>query len=392
MLLRRTTAESLAIACTVVLLVVMASRTYGVVNNLLVDGHPLYGDFIAFWSAAKATLQGHVADIHDRVFLAKIQVSAVPNMHVMAPYNSPPILLLLITPLGLLPYNYAAILFLILTGALFLWVARKLLPDNRAMIFALTLPAFVYHIGTVQELLLIAGLNGLALYCIDKRPIASGAIVGLLAIKPHLAVIWPIFLALSGRWRTFMAATGSLAVLFVAAGLIFGWQSYIRFWHNLGPSADLIFGVHVAKQTYASLFGNLRALGLSIPVAGVIHGLSALAGVIASAIVFRKGDWQAQCAAFCAATLLISPYLYFYDFALLGVGAACLGVPRNRVEFVAQALAWVSAYTVALGPLAGFPLCPIAAWAVLLVALRRVLAVKAREETAALDPALAPQS
>ena len=52
MLLRRSTAESLAIACTVVLLVVMASRTYGVIQNLLPDGHPLYGDFIAFWSAA----------------------------------------------------------------------------------------------------------------------------------------------------------------------------------------------------------------------------------------------------------------------------------------------------------------------------------------------------
>jgi hypothetical protein len=392
MLLRRSTAESLAIACTVVLLVVMASRTYGVIQNLLPDGHPLYGDFIAFWSAARATLDGHVAEIHDRVFLTKYQVGAVPNMHVMAPYNSPPILLLLITPLGLLPYNWAAITFLVLTGALYLWMARKLLPDNRAMIFACTLPAAVYHIGTVQELLLIAGLNGLALYWLDKRPRLSGAIVGLLAIKPHLAILWPIFLALSGRWKNFASATVSLAVLFVTAGLVFGWPSYLRFVQNLGPSADLIFGVHVAKQTYASLFGNLRALGLSIPVAGVIHGASALLALIAGGWVFRKGDWQAQCAAFCAATLLMSPYLYFYDFALLGVGAACLGVPRNRVEFVAQALAWGSAYTVALGPLAGFPLCPIAAWTVLLVALRRVLAVKPNEETAALAPALAPQT
>ena len=392
MLLRRSTAEALAIACTVVLLVVMASRTYGVINNLLPDGHPLYGDFIAFWSAARATLDGHVAEIHDRVFLTKYQVAAVPNMHVMAPYNSPPILLLLITPLGFLSYPAAAIVFLLLTGALYLWMARKLLPDNRAMIFACTLPAAVYHIGTVQELLLIAGLNGLALFWLDKRPRLSGAIVGLLAIKPHLAILWPIFLALSGRWKNFAAATVSLALLFVTAGLIFGWPSYLRFVQNLGPSADLIFGVHVAKQTYASLFGNLRALGLSIPAAGVIHGASALLGLIASAWVFRKGDWQAQCAAFCAATLLMSPYLYFYDFALLGVGAACLGAPRNRLEFIAQALAWVSAYTVALGPLAGFPLCPIAAWAVLGVSLRRVLAIKKPAETTALDPALAPQT
>jgi hypothetical protein len=392
MLLRRSTAESIAIACTIVLLVVMASRTYGVVNNLLPDGHPLYGDFITFWSSARAVLDGHVANLHDRVFLTKYQLMAVPNMHVMAPYNSPPILLLLTWPLGLMSYPVAAMCFLFATGALYLVMARKLLPDNRAMIWALTLPAAVYHLGTIQELLLVAGLDGLALYWLDKRPRLSGALVGLLSIKPHLAILWPLFLALSGRWKNFWAATLSLAILFVAAGLIFGWASYIRFLQNLGPSADLIFGVHVAKQTYASLFGNVRALGLTIPQAWAAQGTSAVLALAAACWIFLKGDWRAQCAAFCAASLLMSPYLFFYDFALLGVGAACLGAPRNRLEFIAEALAWASAYTVALGPFAGFPLCPIAAWSVLLVALRRTLAAKAPAETAALDPVLAPQT
>jgi hypothetical protein len=391
MLLRRSTAESLAIACTVVLLVVMFSRLYGVVNNLLVDGHPLYGDFITFWSTARATLDGHVAQLHDRAFLMKYQLMAAPNMHVIAPYNSPPVILLLITPLGLLPYAPAAITFLALTGALYLWAARKLLPDGRAMIWALTLPAAVYHVGTVQELLLISGIMGLALFWLDTRPRLSGALVGLLVIKPHIAILWPIFLALTGRWKNFIAAAISVTVLCVIAGLVFGWASYVRFWQNLAPSADLIVKVQVGKQTYASLFGNLRGLGLSIPMAGVIHGVSALLALIAACWVFRKGDWRAQCAAFCAATMLLSPYLYFYDAAILAVGAACLGAPRNRLEFAAEALAWSAGYTVALGPLTGLPLCAIASWAVLLVALRRVLQVKKPAETAALDPALAPQ-
>jgi len=371
---------------------VMASRTYGVVNNLLADGHPLFGDFITFWSAARATLDGHVAQLHDRVFLTKYQLMAAPNMHVMAPYNSPPMLLFLILWLGFLPYSVAAIAFLTVTGGLYLFMARKLLPDNRSMIWACTFPAAVYHIGTVQELLLISGITGLALYWLDKRPRVSGVLVALLSIKPHIAILWPIFLALSGRWKAFRAASVALTILFVAAGLTFGWASYLRFVQNIGPSADLIFGVHVAKQTYASLFGNMRAIGLTIPQAAIVHVLSAVPALITACWVFRKGDWRAQCAAFCAASLLMSPYLYFYDFAILGVGAACLGAPRNRLEFVAEALAWGAAYTVALGPLAGFPLCPIAAWSVLLVALRRTFAVKARAETVALDPALAPQT
>jgi hypothetical protein len=79
----------------------------------------------------------------------------------------------------------------------------------------------------------------------------------------------------------------------------------------------------------------------------------------------------AQGAALCAATLLMSPYLFFYDFTLLAVGAALLGAPRDRFELVAAVLAWSAGLSIALGYLAPLPLCPLAAWAVLTAAFRR---------------------
>src|SRR5262249_8525927 len=155
-------------------------------------------------------------------------------------WNSPPPFLFFVIPFALLPYGPAAVAWLILTGALYLYAAAKILPDKRALIFAVTLPAALYHLGTEQGGLLIAGLNGLALYWLRRRPRAAGTLVGMLIIKPHLAILWPFLLVLTRRWTTFLAAAICTTFLIVAAGLAFGFESYIRFFENLQASQDLI--------------------------------------------------------------------------------------------------------------------------------------------------------
>jgi hypothetical protein len=375
--------EISAVVITIGLLLVFAQRTLGVHGYRLASGQPLFGDFIAFWSAGKAALEGHVAQLHDRVFLAHIQQSTIVGMKVMAPWNSPPPFLFFVIPFALLPYGPAAVLWLILTGALYLFAASKLLPDKRALIFAVTLPAALYHLGTEQVGLLIAGLNGLALYWLDKRPRASGALVGMLVIKPHLAVLWPFYLALSRRWTAFVAAAVSLTVLVVAAGLVFGFESYRRFYDNLGPSQNLIASLGVGKQTFGSLFGNLLALHVPMPYAIASHAVSAVLAFAAALYVFtRKVDWRVQGAALCSATLLLSSYLFFYDFVLLGVAAALLAPPRNKFETAAMVFAWLAGMSVAFSYAIPLPLCPFSAWLVLIASILR-----ARSEAQRLAPA-----
>ncbi len=377
--------EISAVVIAIGLLLVFGYRTLGLRGYLLSTGQPLFGDFIAFWSAGKATLEGHVAQLHERAFLTQVQHAAIPGMRVMAPWNSPPPFLFFVIPFALLPYGPAAVLWLALTGALYLIAASKILPDKRALIFAVTLPAALYHLGTEQVGLLIAGLSGLALYWLDKRPRASGALVSLLIIKPHLAVVWPFFLALTRRWNAFFAAAVCTAFLLVAAGLVFGFQSYVRFFDNLKASQDLIAHMGVGKQTFASLFGNLLALRVPMPYAIAGHALSAVLAFGGALWVFtRKLDWRVQGAALCAATLLLSSYLFFYDFVLLGLAAALLAPPRNKFETAAMIFAWLSGMSVAFSYAIALPLCPFAAWLVLIASILR-----ARSEAA--RPALEPQ-
>ena len=378
--------EISAVVITIGLLLVFAQRTLGVHGYRLASGQPLFGDFIAFWSAGKAALEGHVAQLHDRVFLAHIQQTTIPGMHVMAPWNSPPPFLFFVIPFALLPYGPAAIVWLILTGALYLYAASKILPDKRALIFAVTLPAALYHLGTEQVGLLIAGLNGLALYWLDKRPRAAGALVGMLVIKPHLAVLWPFYLLLTRRWTAFFSAAICTIVLIVSAGLVFGFESYVRFFENLKASQDLIGRLGVGKQTFGSLFGNLLALHAPMPFAIAGHAASAVLAFGAALWVFtRKVDWRVQGAALCSATLLLSSYLFFYDFVLLGVAAALLAPPRNKFETTAMVFAWLAGMSVAFSYAIPLPLCPFSAWLVLIAAILR-----ARSEASRLAPA--PQS
>lgn len=369
--LKRWMFEAAAIVIAVSMLGYMLWLLSGARAMTLPSGQPLFGDFIAFWSAGRAALEGHVAEIHQRAVLFPYQQLASPGVQFYAPWNSPPTFLLVACVLALAPYPVSAIAFLIATLALFLFAARKLLPDTRALIFPATAPAVIYHAGTAQAGLLIAGISGLALHWLDRRPRLAGALVALLAIKPHLAILWPLLLALSGRWRAFAAAAVSTLVFSIVAGFVFGFDTYLRFLDNLAHSQRLISSQLITTPAYASLYANLLGLGVGEGMAIITHYASAAAAVAIAALLFRNADRAVAGAAFCAATLLVSPYLFFYDFTLLLMGAALLGPPRNALDTFAAVLAWGAGLTVAIGAYVSLPLCPLAAWVVLMAAFRR---------------------
>lgn len=383
--LKRRAYELGAIAVALALVGVMLFVLLRADGLLLANGQPVFGDFISFWSAGRAALEGDAAHVHERAFLFELHQQAVPGVAFVAPWNSPPPFLLIAMLLALAPYPAAALAWLAATGALYIAAARKLLPDARALIFALTLPAALYHLGTAQTGLFVAGVSGLALYWLDSRPRAAGALVGLLAIKPHLAILWPLLLALSGRWRAFAAAALSTIAFAALAGFVFGFDAYARFFENLAASQGLISGQRVATPAYASLYGNLLDLGAPQALAIGAQAASALAALALACALFRRADRTTQGAALCAAMLLVSPYLFFYDFTLLAVGAALLGAPRDRFETLAFVLAWSAGLSLALGYLAPLPLCPLAAWLMLMAAFRRAGIAAAR-------PAPAPRT
>ncbi|QGZ93437.1 glycosyltransferase family 87 protein [Terricaulis silvestris] len=384
MFVSRRALENAALGVAGVLTGVMLFLLMGADGLRLASGQPVFGDFIAFWSAGRAALDGQAERVHDVALVSEYSRAAVGGVGVVSPWNSPPTFLLIASALATMPYLIAALAFLLVSAAVYLFAARKLLPDTRALIFAATLPAAVYHLGTVQTGLVIAGISGLALHWLDRRPLASGALVGLLAIKPHLAILWPVLLLLSGRWRAFTAACASTGVFVCIAGAVFGFDSYGRFFDNLGASQALINANRIGTPAFASLYASLLNLDAPAVIAAAMQALSAVAALAVSALIFRWGDRALGGAALCAATLLISPYLFFYDFTLLAVGAALLGAPRDRFELFAAIAAWGAGLSLVLSYALPLPYCAAAAWLVLIATLRRARSAAGR-------PAAAPQ-
>jgi len=72
---------------------------------------------------------------------------------------------------------------------------------------------------------LTAGLVGLALFFVERRPSLSGILLGLLTYKPQFGVLFPLALLASRNWAT--ATSPGLAGAAAAAFGYRGWPSLI---------------------------------------------------------------------------------------------------------------------------------------------------------------------
>ncbi|MDR5671409.1 DUF2029 domain-containing protein, partial [Burkholderia cenocepacia] len=86
------------------------------------DLEPLSQDFSPIWSAARLAAHGHGADAWHFPALFAVQKLAIPTMNPAngaLPWLYPPTMLLLVLPLGWLPYTLALVLWLGVTYVLF---------------------------------------------------------------------------------------------------------------------------------------------------------------------------------------------------------------------------------------------------------------------------------
>lgn len=371
--LRRWHVEVAAVLAALVTFGVMASQLGGINGLLLGNKMPVFGDFIAFWSAGRIVLDGNVALLHDAQTIVNAHAQAVPGLESYFPWRSAPPFLFIATPLALLPYAVAAVLFLGGCLAIYAYGMRQILPDARWLIVAMACPTLVFHFGSIQLGLWVTGFSALAFAFLDKRPILAGAAISMLIIKPHLAVLWPVLLALQGRWRAFFAAGAFTALWLIAAGFVFTWEEYGRFWADLAHAQSFISEKRLPPNTPGSLYGNLVYLGVSNATAMAAQLVSAALALAMAVSIFMRKERETSMAALAAATMLLSPYLFFYDTMLLAVCVAALAPTRvawhNRAVFVAAFM--VGAATLWVGYFFTPPLCWAVSWALLLTAFFR---------------------
>lgn len=224
------------------------------------------------------------------------------------------------------PYIAALALWLALTGAAFLAAARPYLREaGLPSWLPLILPASLMNVWAGHYGFLFGALWLAAWRLLDERPRTAGLLIGLMIVKPHLALLMPLVLARRGAGTAFLFAALTASGLVLASGLVFGWN-YWAAW--LGGT--LLTQAAMIGDTAQFFLRMMPTVAPSLLLAGLppsaAWSVQAVVGLAALAALWRympKDPVRAGLATACA-TLLVLPYAFVYDMTLVSLAAALI--------------------------------------------------------------------
>ena len=318
-----------------------------------------YLDFVAYWAAAKLALAGMPLDVFDTnaYFLAQ----DLPS-HYDEPiyWFYPPHFLLLVMPLGALPFSAALIVFALISLIAFGLAIRRIAGDTHGMTaLALASPAVV--IGTMigNASILWAALFAAAIPALAYRDARrAGLLLAAMTIKPHLGFMIPLALIADRAWKTILWAGLGTMVLLVLGTLAFGIEYWRLFLDHIGFASTLMAEGGLPVQRMTSWYAWFRVLGVTHDQALNIQlGVTILMAIIVVVVWMRRTTpFDLRAAVLAIAIPLATPYSYHYDMALGVIALALLlrsGYLRDLPGRMIAVLIWI-------GPLPGvFPQLPV---------------------------------
>ena len=238
----------------------VAMAGWVIVSDGLTDlnGKPIGTDFSSFYAAGSMALEGHAANAYD---MAAHYARQQQIFGARTPYYAwfyPPFLLFVAAPLALLPYPAALVIWQAATLAFYVGVIGAILQPIRQsrpdlgylwVLLALAFPAVFINLGHGQNGLLTAALLGAALLTLARQPLLSGTLFGLLAYKPQFALVIPIALLASNRWRAIAAAAATIVALFVLSVAAFGTE----IWYAFAASTEMSSGTRRCGWAFSNV-------------------------------------------------------------------------------------------------------------------------------------------
>jgi hypothetical protein len=301
-------------------------------------GRPSVTDFMVFWLAGQSALNGAAAAAYVPQFHHAAEVAM--SGHTFAgqlPWRNSPLFFFVAAPLALLPYMWSFIFWVSGSLAIYSVVVWRIARAPLALILACATPAVFLNAICGQNGALSAALMGAALLSLERRPVMSGVLIGLLSYKPQFGILLPVALLGGGYWRIFVTAAVSCAACMLASALVFGAESWRDFLHYLPITSNeiLVHGINGFSKLQ-TMYGFVRWLGFGNEIAWAMQtGLVCAAGVTLFWLWRRDAPLALKAAALPVATLLVTPHLFMYDFPLLAVSFAFLYRQRafDSVEF-----------------------------------------------------------
>lgn len=294
-------------------------------------GKPLGYDFITFWGASYYGLQGRPELAYDVYAIFEAEKAAVPALKTVYAWYYPPTFFLLVLPLSLLPYLAAYALFIGASFSAYLAVVRRIAPVAGATALVLAFPGVFVNAFHGQNAFLTAAIAGAALLCLDRKPLMAGVLIGLLAIKPHLALLFPVALLCARAWKTIAAAAVTTLAFCALSVAVIGVQTLEPFLGSLDFARSVLERGVLPWPKMPTVFAFVSLLNGGPKLAYALHAMVALLAVVAMVRVWlRPQPLALRASALVAATFLVSPYIFDYDLAWLALPLGFLAVDGIR--------------------------------------------------------------
>ncbi len=285
---------------------VVAAPTY-------VSQYTVRNDFRLAYAAATVGIDSGYSHLYD-LAAQKQAIKSLGSGFNPQPFISPPPLAWLVTPLLVLPFGAALVVWTLLLLAALTWTWYLLAPGMRfarAAHLALLLGVFPVAFGIMvgQPGAWVAAAVATAWWLMrHDRPVWAGVVLSLVVLKPQLALLVPLCLLVSGHARTFGAWLVAMLLIGLVALALLGPEGLARY-------RDALAQTQTPAWNITRGFSISGPLGLG-PVLTVAQ-VAVLAVTLLAAWRRRGGGPELPMAAGIVGSLLTTPYLGFQDFLML---------------------------------------------------------------------------
>ncbi|VVE22142.1 hypothetical protein PAQ31011_03211 [Pandoraea aquatica] len=289
---------------------------------------PLGHDLRVYWTVSWLTTHlGAMSAFHPET-LDAAQLQFFPAYTELGHWLYPPTFQWLIQPLSWLPYSWTYAIYVTVSVVLFaLAVMQWRRWAGWPWLVVMAFPGLWVAVLVGQNSIMTLLLMTVALSQSGARPLLAGVCAGLLVIKPQFAVLLPLWWLCGKQWRALGAMVLTGGVCCVLTLLWGGWALWEAFF-----AAVATFNAEVVQQgagdiwhAMPTVFAMARLQGATLPAAYVLYGLVAVPSVLFTAWLWvRQAPLPLRVAAAVIATLLVQPYLLYYELAWLIVPLLCL--------------------------------------------------------------------
>jgi hypothetical protein len=313
-----------------------------------IDGLPLAADFSNFWAASKLALSGQPALAYNVNELHGLEQQLLGAQHRnLSGFYYPPVFLLMIIPLGLMPYIYSFLVWICITLLMYMFVLSKIIKHNILFPVILIFPGMYENFLFGQNAFLSGFMVGGGLLLLESSPLWAGFLIGLLCYKPQF-LLMILFALLVGRyWKAFIVAIATSLILSFVSLIVFGYEVWFAYFKVMDMPMKLLESGLAAWSIMPTFFAAILSAGLDVKAAYLVQGIMTLVALGGVAWVWvKRANLALRGAVLTLGLLLYSPYAFIYELALLALPLCWLwedGRVRGRFpgELVLLFIGWL---------------------------------------------------